>query len=359
MFIRDSWYVAAWAKEVGTETPLARTVLGEQLALFRTSNGAVAAIEGRCAHRGMSLANGKVQSDLIVCCYHGLAYDSLGKCVRIPGQGDRPNNVRVRSYPVAERYGAVWVWMGDPMLADETRIFQCEGIATDGADGFPFYFHVQANYLYINDNLSDLLHQAYLHNPSFGGGAAPLGETIPVVAEQESNITVRWDWPNVSAPGIFAEHGQIHGPADGWNHSTYTAPSFYVNAVGFADADTGGRMSQRPQGNGKISLVINQLITPETDRTTHFFKIVSCKWDKALLPALPLFIEPVNREDVWACEEQQKMADANSEARMTPIPTDKAVFTMRRLVERLYREEAARRSGADDAASNVIAGAVV
>jgi len=55
MFIRNSWYVAAWSQDVNAQTPLGRTILDEPVVLFRTSDGKVNALEGRCAHRGMPL----------------------------------------------------------------------------------------------------------------------------------------------------------------------------------------------------------------------------------------------------------------------------------------------------------------
>jgi vanillate O-demethylase monooxygenase subunit len=342
MFLRNYWYVAAWSDEVG-EKPLARTILGEAVALFRTPDGRAHALQDRCAHRRMPLSNGKVVGETLVCCYHGLVYAPSGECVRIPGQAKPPNGVRVRSFPAVERYGAVWLWMGDAAKADPKKVFRCVDVAEFGG-GHPFYFHVKANYLLLNDNLSDLLHQAYLHNPSFGGGANPLGEFIPTVQQEGNRMVVRWDWANVAAPGAFAQAGQIDGPADGWNHSQYEPPSFYVNQPGFARAGTGGIASPLRQGAGKLSFTVNQLITPETERTTHFFKIVGCDWPPSMHAHLQRFIVDVNKEDIWACEEQQRVADRTPDAPMTAIPTDLPVVKMRQIVQRLLAEERGERA---------------
>jgi phenylpropionate dioxygenase-like ring-hydroxylating dioxygenase large terminal subunit len=341
MFIRNSWYVAAWSNEVGTDVPLGRTLLDEPVVLFRNADQGIVALAGRCAHRGMPLAHAKIEGNTIVCCYHGLTYDSTGACVRVPGQAQPPKNIRVRSYPVVERYGAVWIWMGDPALADESKVFACTITDRQGATGEKFYFHVKSNYLYLNDNLSDLLHQAYLHEPSFGGNTQSLGETIPTITQQGEQTLVHWDWVDVGAPGFFADVGGIAGKADGWNHSTYQPPSFYINETGFADAATGGKASARSPGNGKLCFTIYQLITPETARSTHFFKIVHCDWPAKSLPKLRPYFEAVNLEDIWACEEQQKMQDIHP-APMSMIPTDKAVAAMRRSLQRLQQEELQR-----------------
>ena len=339
MFVRNSWYVAGWSQEVNNEKPLGRTILNEPIVLFRTGEGNVAALAGRCAHRWMPLEHGKIVGDTLVCCYHGLAYAEDGHCARIPGQKIIPKNLKLRRYPVVERYGAVWIWMGEPELADESKIFRCPALEIDDQNSHQFYFHVKANYLYLNDNLSDLLHQAYLHSPSFGGNTYSLGEVVPDVKQNGDEVLVHWDWDSVPVPGLFGEVGKIEGRADGWNHSTFRAPSFYINSVGFAAAGTGKKNSVRPQGDGKLTLTIHQLITPETSRSTHFFKIVHSKWPDRIIPKLPLFINNVNEEDIWACEEQQRMENIDSSIPMHTIQTDLAVITMRRMVERMCQSE--------------------
>src|SRR4051812_11299276 len=122
MFVRNSWYVAAWPDDVGNK-PLARTIIGEPVVLIRTSAG-VAAFEDRCPHRRMPLSQGSVIDDRLVCAYHGLTFDSLGNCVKVPGQAST-QGIRLRSYPVVERWGFIWIWMGAPERADPEDIFDC------------------------------------------------------------------------------------------------------------------------------------------------------------------------------------------------------------------------------------------
>ena len=344
MFVRNSWYVGAWSTEVVQGKPFGRMLLEEPLVMFRTNDGKVAVLEDRCAHRRMPLTNGKVIGDTIVCCYHGLTYDASGKCVRIPGESRVPAGIRVRSYPAVERYGAVWVWMGQPELADDSKIFDCSRVGPNCEYGHKFYWHVKSSYLYLNDNLSDLLHQAFLHNPSFGGNADPLGDTRPTFRQDGDRIYVDWDWTNVPPPATFAEVGQIRGLCDGWNHSAYVPPCFYINTFGFADAGTGGIDSTRKQGDGKASTTFYQLITPETQRTTHFFKLARCDWPEAMHSKFRKVTDAVNLEDNWACEEQQRMEDIDPSAARHVIPSDRPVAAMRRIVERLHNEERQERA---------------
>ncbi len=121
MFLRNAWYVVAWDHEVRREL-LARTVLNENLILFRTEDGGVAALEDRCCHRQAPLSAGKLVGSNVQCGYHGFTYDRTGACVLVPSQALVPPGARVRSYPVIERHGWIWLWLGDPALADAALV---------------------------------------------------------------------------------------------------------------------------------------------------------------------------------------------------------------------------------------------
>src|SRR6266404_3514843 len=166
MFVCNSWYVVAWSEDIGHRQPFARTIIGEPLVFFRTNEGKVAAFEDRCPHRRMPLSLGRItDDDKLVCAYHGLTFDKDGICVKVPGQ-PTTNGIRLRAYPVEERWGFVWIWMGAPEMADAAKIFDCSWLERAGWRQTRLYRYAKANYLLLNDNLADLLHLAYLHIPS-------------------------------------------------------------------------------------------------------------------------------------------------------------------------------------------------
>src|SRR5580704_15135824 len=115
MYLRNAWYVAATVDELASARLLARTLLNEPIVFFRDAKtGTVAALEDRCCHRGAPLSAGEIEERGLMCGYHGLVFDRNGRCVDMPGSHGRiPANARVRSYPVAERAGFLWIWMGD------------------------------------------------------------------------------------------------------------------------------------------------------------------------------------------------------------------------------------------------------
>jgi phenylpropionate dioxygenase-like ring-hydroxylating dioxygenase large terminal subunit len=117
MFLRNAWYVATWSKDL-VDNPMARTLLGEEVVLFRGRGGAPAAIADRCPHRAAPLSRGVCIEGTLQCGYHGLRFDKSGNCIHVPGQSHIPMGASVRSYPVHERWQAVWIWMGDSEKAD-------------------------------------------------------------------------------------------------------------------------------------------------------------------------------------------------------------------------------------------------
>jgi phenylpropionate dioxygenase-like ring-hydroxylating dioxygenase large terminal subunit len=108
------WHPVAYGHEVA-DTPIAATLLGEAVVVWRTSDGCAHAMRDLCIHRGTALSLGSIADDCIVCPYHAWRYDRSGACVRIPqsAHGTIPTRARTRAYQCLERYGLVWVCLSD------------------------------------------------------------------------------------------------------------------------------------------------------------------------------------------------------------------------------------------------------
>ena len=114
--LRRYWQPIALSSDAST-TPHHVRVLGEDLILFRTGRGRPGLLYPRCAHRGASLFYGGVERDGIRCCYHGWVYDTEGRCLEQPCEpenGLHRDRIRQPWYPVHERYGLVWAYLGPP-----------------------------------------------------------------------------------------------------------------------------------------------------------------------------------------------------------------------------------------------------
>src|SRR6476661_8510345 len=100
-FPMNAWYAAAWAHEVKHELA-ARTICGKDIVLYRKAGGEVVALEDACWHRLLPLSMGRLQGDQVVCGYHGLVFNSQGRCTHMPSQETLNPSACVRSFPVVE-----------------------------------------------------------------------------------------------------------------------------------------------------------------------------------------------------------------------------------------------------------------
>ena len=184
MFLKNCWYMAGWAHELDEGRLIGRTLLEEPVLLYRGESGAVVALDNRCCHRGAYLSNGRREGDCVRCLYHGLKFDATGRCVQIPGQDVIPARLGVRSYPVVQRQGLIWIWMGQAAKADPAQILDFPYLDDPQWKGVPDYMHYKANWLLIVDNLSDFAHLAFVHTKTLGGSEEYAFVTRPTAVER-------------------------------------------------------------------------------------------------------------------------------------------------------------------------------
>jgi len=161
----DYWYAVEYDRAVGAGQSVETRFWNTSIALFRGEDGRLRAIENRCAHRQLKLTLGEVDGCDLVCSYHGWAYDGDGRVARIPHElfGRPMPSFRVRTFPVAVRYGLIWIFPGDPRLARERTIPDIPEL--EGPRRWacvPLDFTWRAHHSMIIDNVSDFTH-AYLH----------------------------------------------------------------------------------------------------------------------------------------------------------------------------------------------------
>lgn len=238
MFIKNAWYVAAWDHEI-TRALYPATILGEDIVLYRTTAGKIAALENACPHRKLPLSMGRLKGDDVECGYHGLTFDCAGTCVRVPGAARIPKTAKVRSYPVEERYGLAWIWMGDAGLANPDEIMAVEhwGDPAWGVNRGES-MTVACNYLYITDNLLDPSHVAWVHTTSFGGAGC---EDTPLeTVSAPSGVAVsRWITDMPPAP-FYAPFLKFQGNCDRRQYYEVRYPAHAIIKAVFVPAGAGG-----------------------------------------------------------------------------------------------------------------------
>jgi phenylpropionate dioxygenase-like ring-hydroxylating dioxygenase large terminal subunit len=114
--LRNYWYPVLESGELPLGRPLAVRRLGEDLVFWRDGQGRPHGLADRCPHRAAKLSLGRVMGDALQCAYHGLRFDGRGECVLVPWEPDgapAPDGICARAYPVEERAGLVWAYLGD------------------------------------------------------------------------------------------------------------------------------------------------------------------------------------------------------------------------------------------------------
>ena len=338
MFLYNSWYVAAWDREIGRK-PLARKILDEPIVLYRKADGTPAALEDRCCHRHVPLSMGALVGDDLRCGYHGLRFDASGACVEIPGQPKIPPGARVRSYPVVEKWNWIWIWMGEPARANVKLIPDWWWAGhPEWAFTRPDMIPVKCNYQLVTDNVLDVTHLAYVHATSIGSSAIT---EFPVKTERVEKAVrmTRWiiDRP---APPMYQGAGKFAGNVDRWQIVEHVPPCFSVNFAGCQDTGTGA-----PEGNrvGKrIDLMALSAPTPETAGTTHYFFGFVRGFGLGDAAVEKVFAEDMVKvfyEDVAILEAQQRMMDAKPGAAQVSIAVDAAPIGARRMLDAMIAAE--------------------
>lgn len=273
MYLYNCWYAAGFSDDFGRHL-LAHTYLGQAVAIYRTEAGVPVALEDRCAHRRLPLSLGRLVGDELECGYHGLVYNAGGACVRIPGQSSVPRGAGVRTYPVVDRHQYLWIWMGDPDLADQALIPGYGAIDDAGGRTSRIRLHLDCNYMLTVDNLLDLSHLAYVHGTTTGSPAVAEDAVVKTELHGDRVQIKRWV-RNVVAPKTFAEFGGYTGRVNLWQVSEYRPPSYVRVSYGSNTADVPMHESDDIWSHGAWGFNVLHGIVPESEHTTHQFRYVT------------------------------------------------------------------------------------
>jgi phenylpropionate dioxygenase-like ring-hydroxylating dioxygenase large terminal subunit len=344
MFLRNYWYVAASDSEVSRK-PLRRTILGEPIVFFRLEDGTPVAFEDRCAHRHLPLSMGKLVGDHLQCHYHGLRFDRTGRCVRIPGQEQIPPSAKVRTYPVVERNTWIWIWMGDPAIADQSTITDFHWLDDPNWGAKSSYLHVKANWQLVVDNLLDLTHLTFVHESTIGNSALAEHASVKVTRAPNNVAVTRWiiDQP---PPPTFVKVGGFTSNVDRWQIIDWVPPAFLRLDVGATPTGTGAPQGRRVNGINMRNL---NAITPETETTSHYFWGQAHDFDvknTALTQKIFEQIQTAFLEDVEVFSAQQQNLDIYSNPPQVDINADTGVLQARRIIDRIHAEEQAAAAAA-------------
>jgi phenylpropionate dioxygenase-like ring-hydroxylating dioxygenase large terminal subunit len=341
-WIADSWYVIAWDHEIPpieSAEIFTRTVLNEPIIVYRTTGNQLVAMQDRCCHRHAPLSKGKREGDSIRCGYHGLKFNSQGKCVDAPGIAIIPEKAQVKTYPLVVKNCWVFIWMGVPSKADAALLpdnFSCDHPDWQYKPG---YFHYATPYLLICDNLLDFSHLSYVHEKTLGGSTA-IAQAVPTIEKtfdvygKQNGIKVSREVQNVASPPFYQKFRAFTENLDRWFIYEFVLPgTLLMHSGGRPISDAKDDLSRA------VQLHSCQTLTPETENTTHYFFQQSHRKNALDETAALAMTESIFNSLVGAFNEDRDMITAqhqnillNPAVAMLPLGMDSALVQFRRLI---------------------------
>lgn len=261
--LTNLWYVAEWSKVV-KDKPVKVKLLGQHFVLFRDKSGKVNCLSDVCIHRGGSLSGGETtERDCVACPYHGWEFDAEGKVQFIPSRGEGapiPERARIDAYPTEERYGMIWVFLGD--LPEEERYPIPEFPEYDDRETWR---PVECDYTWegavdrVVENGIDIAHTSFVH-PGFGYKEMADQNKILKVDKGEywgSSDNVLYPPP---LEGTFGLRKFLRKD----KQATYVAPAFYL---------PGHCVRLHIKVNSWMEMIIFDANTPIDEHTTRSFAV--------------------------------------------------------------------------------------
>ncbi|MFM2025873.1 MAG: hypothetical protein RLZZ339_586 [Cyanobacteriota bacterium] len=284
MQFQDFWYIVSLSKHLKANQVLARTVLGEWLAIFRGSNGEPVALQDRCLHRNSRLSEGKVNRGILQCPYHGWLYDGNGHVIAVPAQGPSfksPPGCRGKCYAVKERDGYVYV-----RLAATPRVdFEPFPMPHYGQPGWET---VRVINRFANDvtncaeNFIDIPHTAFVHQGIFRSSRQKkLGMTVKrcngavLVEYHHESSNLGWYRYFLNFQGTGIKHSDL----------------FFMPNITCVEYQMGGNRH----------LFITSQSIPETHNSTLVYTDITYNygiWNKLALPFVGWTAQHIIRQDV-------------------------------------------------------------
>ena len=336
MFIKNAWYVAGFAADITHAIKPVR-LLDHPMILWRTTDDVLVAMEDSCPHRRIPLSIASLIEDEIRCGYHGMQFDRAGRCTKVPGQAKPNPNARVKTFPVVERYRLMWVWMGDPALADPADVPDLHWLDDPAWVPVTGYLHVAADYRLATDNLLDLSHETYVHSHTIGNAAVA---DNPVKVEMIGDRIVRAhrEIPDQPPPPFIAQTVGTDENINRWQTAIYMPPGMHMTEAGIYPIS-------RARESASVTRVLH-LLTPETEHSTHYFWAMCRNYrlnDLELTSPIKNGLDKTFEEDrvVLELQDSRLKEEGYPQIPMAAIKVDEGPVRARRLLAAMVDQEQA------------------
>jgi phenylpropionate dioxygenase-like ring-hydroxylating dioxygenase large terminal subunit len=319
------WYPVAWAKDLKPREVMSATVWQQAIAVYRDPNGEVRALEDACPHKGVALHRGHVQGSNLLCAYHGWEFNPEGECVGIPylPADQKLPCAKARSYPVRERYSVIWVFPGDPGLADS-----CDLPAVTEFDDpdwllVPIPATFQAHFSICNENTMDVFH-GFLHK-NLQGWFDPV---LISLQQAEGEVFAQY---RVSYQGWMTKFLGLSEQGDRVTTRIvsirYRYPHYHSTLEGVSSLHL-MRLPVSPTLTRSYSLLFLKIRLPQWVRQHLSPLLAKAVWEL-------LFVKFLN-QDIEMIESEQQTYLANRSRRYVEI--NPAIIALQRLIVRQYEQ---------------------
>jgi phthalate 4,5-dioxygenase oxygenase subunit len=359
--MRRYWQPVLLSWELGgpDSAPVRARILGEDLVVFRTTDGSIGVVDAFCPHRRAPMFYGRNEENGIRCVYHGWKFDRSGQCVDLPNapEGDKIRcNVRIAAYPAHDIGGAIWVYMGPP--EKEPPLPDYEWVRTPASHKHISKTYQDSNFLQALEGGLDTSHSSFLHNETIGVKTvrnldrAPRLEVAPTdygysytsyrrVSDDQTYVRVyQYIMPAQQIRGHIADDfgrrkelaaisGHVWVPID--DNSTFTWNFLYAAddkvpfTAEYAEADEARR------GGGKDDIIPGTFRLKRNLSNDHMI-------DRELQKKTFTGIVGINTQDIALQEAMGPIVDRTKEYL---VSSDRAIVTMRRqLIDAMRAVEA-------------------
>jgi len=229
--MRQFWIPALLPGEVEAGgPPLRLRLLNENFLAFRAPDGTVGVIDHRCAHRCASLFYGRNEEGGIRCVYHGWKFAADGQCVDMPSEPpetDYKARVKIRALRVVEKYGVVWVYMGDRETPPPLPHFDWDELE-EGQELSVSFMMRECNWLQALEGDIDTCHVGFLHLGSVGPDAFEEG-TINYYRQLPENLAPKYEALETDYGTIYNAYRHA-GPENAYHRIGQFALPFWTMA---------------------------------------------------------------------------------------------------------------------------------
>jgi renierapurpurin 18,18'-hydroxylase len=317
------WYAVGWTNQLRNDQVMQAKIWQQDIALYRDQSGTLHALHNVCPHKGVALHRGKVMGHHLACPYHGWEFDGAGQCVSIPyfPEGQKLPCAEVRSYPVEEKYGLIWIFPGDPALAAQHPLPTVPEYGQPGWLDIPLGAYFKAHFSICNENSMDVFH-GFLHE-KLQGWFNPI---LLKLQEAENAVTAQYQ---VSYKGHVAKFLGLAERSDAVTTLPVTVQYRYPNYFSTLEGISTLYLMRLPVG-------------PQESRSfaLFFFRVRLPQW--ILEPLKPLLRSLLRRfvlyrfleQDIVMMESEQQNYLQDPKQRYVEI--NPAIIAVQRLIVRQY-----------------------